>query len=286
MAHPPYLLSMPNNRNTASVFASPHSGRDYPWNFIRSSQLDEKTIRSSEDAFVDRLFDMAPELGAPLISAAIPRAYVDLNRAADELDPALISGVRQKGHNPRISSGLGVIPRVVANGREIRQGKITMIEAARRLNEFYHPYHDKLHALLTEAHDEFGFSILLDCHSMPHDALAMTVPVLANRPEIVLGDRFGASCAPEIIENVEQAFRDAGLRVSRNMPFAGAFVTQNYGRPSFGRHAVQIEIDRALYMDEAQLLPNENFEPFKKLLKGVVAKLVDLGRKETLLAAE
>lgn len=286
MARPSYLLTMPEQRDTAVVFASPHSGREYPWSFIRSSQLDEKTIRTSEDAFVDKLFDMAPEFGAPLLSTAIPRAYVDLNRAEDELDPALIAGVRQRGHNPRISSGLGVIPRVVANGREIRVGKIGIGEAQQRLDEFYHPYHAKLHALMAEARSDFGFALLLDCHSMPHEALVTASNAFKQRPEIVLGDRFGAACAPELMDEIEQTFIDAGLKVSRNLPFAGAFVTQNYGHPDRGHHAVQIEIDRALYMDESRIEPKVDFETFRLVLRGVVEKLVDLGRQELRLVAE
>ncbi len=278
MPHPPFLLTMPKNRSTATVFASPHSGREYPWTFIRSSQLDEKTIRSSEDAFVDRLFDMAPEFGAPLLSTSIPRAFVDLNRAASELDPALIAGVQQPGHNPRISSGLGVIPRVVANGREIRSGKIGLGEARWRLNQYYHPYHAKLAKLMEESRETFGFALLFDCHSMPHESLAATSFAPDKRPEVVLGDRFGAACAPDLTEAVEAEFASAGLRVSRNLPFAGAHVAQRYGRPSKNYHAIQIEIDRALYMDEEALCPNENFEDFKNLLRQIVARLAALGQ--------
>jgi N-formylglutamate amidohydrolase len=286
MASLPYHLSLPENRDTAVVFASPHSGRDYPWDFIRDSQLDEITIRSSEDAFVDRLYDMAPELGAPLLCATMPRAYVDLNRSAEELDPALIYGARQMGHNPRISSGLGVIPRVVGNGREIRLGKIGMFEARQRLDAFYHPYHDKLHDLISQARDAFGFALLLDCHSMPRDALKTTSYAFDKKPDIVLGDRFGAACTPVLMDGVEAAFTKAGLQVSRNLPFAGAFVVQNYGRPNLGRHVIQIEIDRSLYMDEANLVPSADFKAFKDVLHGVVAELTEIGRQEIKLAAE
>lgn len=282
----PFTLTMPEHRDTAAVFASPHSGRDYPWSFIRASDLDELTIRSSEDAYVDRLYESAPANGAPLLAATLPRAYVDLNRNADELDPALITGVRQRGHNPRISSGLGVIPRVVANGRRIREGKISMTEARRRLRDFYHPYHDKLDLLLSESRAQFGFALLFDCHSMPHEALAATSYAYDKKPEVVLGDRHGAACAAELIEVVEAAFQRAGLRVSRNLPFAGAHVTQRYGRPSAGRHAIQIEIDRALYLDEARVRPRDDFPAFQALIAGVVAELAELGRGALELAAE
>ncbi len=286
MPRPPFLLTMPESHDTATIFASPHSGRDYPWEFIRESQLDERTIRTSEDAFVDQLFDAAPECGAPLLTTAVPRAYVDLNRSSEELDPALISGVRQTGHNPRISSGLGVIPRVVAGGREIRNGKISLTEARRRLDLFYHPYHQKLAALMDDNCQRFGFSLLFDCHSMPHEALSATTFPVDARPEIVLGDRFGAACDPELVESVETEFTGAGLRVSRNLPFAGAHVTQRYGRPAEGLHAIQIEIDRSLYMDEVALRPNANFEDFRMVLRRVIAGLSELGRREIHEAAE
>jgi N-formylglutamate deformylase len=277
---------MPIKRSTACIFASPHSGRDYPWSFIRDSDLDEKTIRSSEDAFVDQLFETAPEFGAPLLAALMPRAYVDLNRGPDELDPALIYGVRQTGHNPRISSGLGVIPRVVSNGRAIRQGKISMIEARRRLDLCYHPYHSQLQTLMDESRRMFGQAVLFDCHSMPHEALAVTSYAFDQRPEIVLGDRFGAASSAEFMDAAEQAFKDAGLRVSRNLPFAGAHVTQKYGQPNRGHHAIQIEIDRSLYLNEAEVQPNADFASFQALMTGVIEKLADLGAGEIRLAAE
>jgi len=235
---------------------------------------------------VDRLFDMAPEFGAPLLTTVIPRAYVDLNRRADELDPALIEGVREGRPNPRIASGLGVIPRVVANGRAIRQGKITLGEARRRLNEYYHPYHQKLSSLMDESCGTFGFALLFDCHSMPHEALETTTYGLGKKPEIVLGDRFGMACASDLIEAVEAEFVSAGLRVARNLPFAGAHVAQRYGRPAAGHHAVQIEIDRSVYMDEASLRPNNNFDPFRNALQTLIANIAELGRGGLNLAAE
>jgi len=162
-----YRLFRPEWPTTSVVFSSPHSGRDYPWTFLRQTVLDERTIRSSEDAFVDLLFAAAPSHGAPLIAANAPRAYVDLNRAAEELDPAVVEGARLAGHNPRISSGLGVIPRVVANGRAIYRGKIGLAEAESRITTYWRPYHERLQQLLDEAQARFGESILVDCHSMP-----------------------------------------------------------------------------------------------------------------------
>jgi N-formylglutamate deformylase len=179
-----------------------------------------------------------------------------------------------------------VIPRVVANGREIRTGKMTMVEAHQRLDRYYFPYHDKLADLLNQSHSMFGFAVLLDCHSMPHEALAVTSYAYDKKPEIVLGDRFGAACLPDLIEAVDEIFTAAGLRVSRNLPFAGAHVTQKYGRPSRGQHALQIEIDRSIYMDEAAMRPNDDFAEICAMLRNVVAELTELGRGALQHAAE
>lgn len=281
-----YDLYQPRELRSSVVFASPHSGRSYPQSFADRSALDARALRSSEDAFVDRLFDCVPDFGAPLLTAKVPRAYVDLNRSPDELDPALIQGVRRSGHNPRIASGLGVIPRVVSNGRAIYDGKLSRIEADARLARYWHPYHAALQTLLTDAHRQFGQAILVDCHSMPHEALDGVARSAVKRPEIVLGDRFGAAASGEIVDQIEAAFAAAGLVVTRNAPFAGAYIAQAYGRPSRGQHAVQIEIDRALYMDEKLIEPNANFDAFRDLLRGVVAEITGLRARDLPLAAE
>lgn len=281
-----YHLHEPQEISSCVVFASPHSGRDYSWAFLRGTVLDDHTIRSSEDAYVDRLFDCAPQFGAPLLRAGAPRAYVDLNRAMDELDPALIEGVRKSGHNPRVASGLGVVPRVVAGGRAIYRGKLPRAEADARIARIWLPYHQKLQTVLSRAHQAFGEAVLIDCHSMPHEAVE-TVARGGKSPEIVIGDRFGASASGEIVERVEAAFAAAGFRVARNAPFAGAFTTQHYGRPSRHQHAVQIEIDRSLYMNEALVRPNADFHEIRKRLRAVVAEIAALGaRDERRLAAE
>ncbi|MGR3367235.1 MAG: N-formylglutamate amidohydrolase [Sagittula sp.] len=282
-----YHLHLPKTLSSCVVFASPHSGRDYPPSFLATTQLDERTIRSSEDAWVDRLFDSAPELGAPLLRAGAPRAYVDLNRAVDELDPALIEGVRRSGHNPRVASGLGVVPRVVAGGRAIYRGKLSRLEAERRLQQIWRPYHEKLASLLAQSHAIFGEAILIDCHSMPREALDGALRNGVPRPEIVIGDRFGASSAADVVERVEAAFRAAGFVVARNTPFAGAYSTQAYGRPLRNQHAVQVEIDRSLYMDERNICPSAHFEDVRRVLRGVVAELAAMGaRDQGQLAAE
>ncbi|WP_372891623.1 N-formylglutamate amidohydrolase [Rhodosalinus sp.] len=272
-----YHIELPVRRTSCVVFASPHSGRDYPDALLRRTVLDDLSVRSSEDAYVDRLFDCAPEFGAPLLAAGAPRAYVDLNRSAEELDPALIEGVRRGGHNPRVTSGLGVIPRVVANGRAIYRGKLTRDEAERRIAGVWRPYHAELQRQLAEAHRNHGMAVLIDCHSMPHEAVDGIARAGVRRPDIVLGDRFGSSAAAEVVDRVEAAFVAAGLKVVRNAPFAGAYVAQHYGRPSRAQHVVQVEIDRAIYMDERAICPNADFDAFRALLRDVVAEIAALG---------
>lgn len=283
---PAYNLTMPSVRTTSVVFASPHSGSDYPWSFVRRTVLDERTLRSSEDAFVDQLFDTAPQHGAPLLTAIAPRAWIDVNRSSEELDPALIEGVRRTAHNPRVASGLGVVPRVVANGRAIYRGKITRKEAKARIEEFWKPWHMALATLMSDSAALFGEAILIDCHSMPHEAIETISHPRGTRPEIVLGDRFGAAAGADVVDKIEAALRSAGLRVARNAPFAGAFVTQNYGRPARNRHVVQVEIDRSLYMNEQLVRPNNNFDAFKALIDRVVADVTDIGRADMPIAAE
>lgn len=281
-----YNLSMPDVRTTSVVFSSPHSGRDYPWSFIRRTNLNETTLRSSEDAFIDKIFDAAPLNGAPFLTATAPRAWIDVNRSSEELDPALIEGVKKSAHNPRVASGLGVVPRVVANGRAIYTGKITQAEAKTRIKEIWQPWHDALTQLMDDSIALFGEAVLVDCHSMPHEAIETLTHPRGARPEIVLGDRFGAAASAEIVDRLEAAFSAAGLRVARNAPFAGAFVTQHHGRPARNRHVVQVEIDRALYMNEQAIRPNNNYATFKAMIDEIVAEVTDIGRKELPIAAE
>ena len=281
-----YSLYRPTRQTASVVFSSPHSGADYPAAFLAQSGLDRQVIRSSEDAFVDQLFDMAPQMGAPLLAARVPRAYVDLNRAADELDPAVIDGVGRSAHNPRISSGLGVITRVVAGGRAIYCGKLPLAEAESRINRYWHPYHDTLRGLIDETHRGFGQALLIDCHSMPHEAIEAHIRHGQIRPDVVLGDRYGAAADRAVMDRVEAAFVAAGLRVGRNTPFAGAYIAQTYGRPSRQTHVIQVEIDRALYMDEARIEPRPDFAAFRNLIAGVVAEICGIMRQTIPLAAE
>ncbi len=281
-----YRIVLPAQRGTSVIFASPHSGRAYPPDFLRRTWLDELSVRSSEDAFVDDLLSPAPALGAPLLLAEVPRAFVDVNRSHDELDPALIEGVTRRSLNPRISSGLGVIPRVVSNGRPIYRGKIPLAEAEARIARYWRPYHAALAALIEDQRARFGEAVLVDVHSMPHEAVEGHALAGGARPQVVVGDRFGAAASARVVERVEAAFAAAGLRVVRNAPFAGAFVAQHYGRPSRNQHVVQVEIDRALYMDERAIRPNADYPAMKRLMASVLAEIAALGRRDLPLAAE
>jgi len=284
--HPPFRLDRPHEILTPVVVASPHSGRHYPAAFLRATVLDERAIRSSEDAYMDVLVGAAPALGAPVIAAEYPRAWLDLNRSPEEMDPGVVEGVGRVVQTPRISSGLGVIPRVVANGRAIYRGKLTRAEAEARIAEVWRPYHAALDGLLSDAQAAFGEAVLLDFHSMPHEALDSVARPGQRRPEVVLGDRFGASAAVEVLDALEDGFLSEGLCVIRNAPFAGAYVTQQYGRPARGRHAVQVEIDRSLYMNERLVRPNANFEAVKRLVTGVIDWVIVSRPGRVPLAAE
>lgn len=281
-----YNLVLPKTRRSGAVFASPHSGRDYSADFLESSDLDPHILRSSEDAYVDELIAAAPDFGVPVLTARAPRAYVDLNRGTDELDPSLITGVRRGAHNPRVTSGLGVIPRVVANGRSIYRGRLTLAEAELRLSQTWHPYHRALQALLDSQLEHFGRAILIDCHSMPHEAIEAHAKQMGTVPEVVLGDRFGASCAPDVIDTIEAVFQDEGLSVARNTPFAGAFISKQYGRPARSQHVVQVELDRSLYMDETSLVRHEGFDRIKQIMTRAVREVSLLARPQMPLAAE
>ncbi|WP_108261041.1 N-formylglutamate amidohydrolase [Mangrovicoccus ximenensis] len=286
MQTPHFDLYMPETLLSGAIFASPHSGRGYGEAFLAASVLDPHTLRSSEDAFVDKLIGDAPRLGVPLLTARTPRAYVDLNRAADELDPALIHGVRRQAHNPRVTSGLGVIPRVVAGGRAIYRGKLPLEDVQNRLAEHWHPYHAALQDLLGSQRDRFGRVILVDCHSMPHEAIEHHCMSMDRLPDVVLGDRFGASSDPDVTAAIEAVFESEGLAVARNTPFAGAYISQRYGRPSSLQSVVQVELDRSLYMDERTLVPHEGFARMKRVMSRLIAEVAGLARPQMPLAAE
>lgn len=238
--------------------------------------LKKPEIRASEDAYVDDLFSSVTEFGAPLLTAVAPRAFVDLNRQADELDSAIIQGVNKNILNSRVLSGLGVIPRIVSKGNNIQSGKMTIEQANLRLDKSYFPYHYKLKKLLDQTKLEFGKVILIDCHSMPMRSTHSLRSSDGKSPNIVLGNRFGSSCSSDIMEQIKSSFEDAGFRVSQNIPFSGAYILKNYGRPSINEHAVQIEIDRGLYLNEKLVEKSDKYYDLKYKLKQLFVILFQL----------
>jgi N-formylglutamate deformylase len=275
----------PVSLTSGVVFALPHSGRDYGVSFLNQSILDQLSIRSSEDAFLDQLIDGIEKYGAPKIIANAPRAFIDLNRSTDELDPALISGIKNNIKNPRISSGLGVIPRVVSHGKEIYRGKLSFEQAQSRIKYYWKPYHTDLSNLLQRSQSVFGQSLLIDIHSMPHEAVS-TQSSFIKPPEIVVGDRFGMSSDPELTNLVISILKQHEFKVAKNTPFAGAFITKHHGKVKKRIHALQLEIDRSLYMDEEKISPNSEFEELKTRLFPALIQISSLICKSEKIAAE
>ena len=277
----PFRLDRPARQTVPFLFASPHSGRSYPASLLERSKLDSTTLRRSEDAFVDELFAGVVALGAPLLAAHFPRALLDVNRGMTELDAGMFDGelgVPVDTPGPRVVAGLGVIPRIVRDGAEIYRGKLDSAEARARLSQLYQPYHRALADLMEETHTAFDVAVLIDCHSMPS---ALSVP------DIVLGDRYGASAAPQLTARAEAALTREGFSVARNTPYAGGYTTALYGRVASGCHALQIEINRALYLDEDRIVKKAGFESVRtrlmRAMQGLMAiPLSHLGRPDTL----
>ena len=267
----PLVIRRPARQVAPLVFASPHSGQDYPPDFVAEARLAPLALRRSEDSFVDELFASAPEHGAPLIAATFPRVWCDVNREPWELDPGMFDGPLPPWVNttsPRVGAGLGTIPRIVATGETVYRRRLSFAEAEARIRACWEPYHASLAQLIAETRARFGFCLLIDCHSMPaHPAQA------ANPPDMVLGDAHGTACAPRATRVVEEMLVSLGYRVRRNDPYAGGYVTRHYGRPRDGVHALQIEMARGLYMDEARIERGPAFGRFADDLDGLVARL-------------
>jgi N-formylglutamate amidohydrolase len=245
----------PGRQTLPLVLSSPHSGDRYPSAFLAASRLDPLMLRRSEDSFVDELFAEAPRAGAPLLRALFPRAYVDANREPYELDPSMFEDQLPDYANtrsPRVAAGLGTIPRIVASGADIYRRKLAFSDALSRLQEHYWPYHETLSGLVEATRSQFGYCLLIDCHSMPSTRKNSTRNVLP-RVDIVLGDFHGSTCANVVGDTAARTLKALGYRVARNRPYAGGHVTRHYGRPTRGIHALQIEINRGLYMDEWQI---------------------------------
>src|SRR3954451_23811208 len=248
----PFRITYPADQAAPLVFASPHSGRDYPAAFLEAARLDATALRRSEDCFVDELFTGATGAGAPLIAATFARAYCDPNREAWELDPAMFADALPAWVNTtsaRVGAGLGTLARVVASGEAIYRRKLSFEEAAFRVHAYWQPYHEALSGMLEATRARFGACLLIDCHSMP----AQSCGAGRGSPDIVLGDAHGTACAPRITRAAETLLTSLGDRGRRNDPYAGGYVTRHYGRPREGVHALQVEIARPLYMDEIRI---------------------------------
>ncbi|HVV32481.1 MAG TPA: N-formylglutamate amidohydrolase [Vitreimonas sp.] len=252
----PFVLIEPIRRTTPLIFASPHSGRRYPADLLANARIGLLSLRRTEDAYVDELFASAAAHGACVLSASVARAYVDLNRDPAELDPEMFDErppLPASLPSARVQAGLGAIPRISGDGQSIYRRKLAWSDGQRRISNVHRPYHAMLQNLVDETKALFGCSVLIDCHSMPSSARG------AHAPDIVLGDRFGVSCHPSVTALAEATLRKLGYRVARNTPFAGGHTTQSYGRPALRTHALQIEINRALYVDERTLERTNGF---------------------------
>lgn len=248
----PFHITVPAQQTTPLVFASPHSGRDYPANFLEAARLDAMSLRRSEDCFVDELFAGATQAGAPLIAATFARAFCDPNREPWELDPAMFSDSLPAWVNTtsaRVGAGLGTLARVVASGEAIYRRKLSFEEAEFRVRAYWEPYHAALLGLLEATQARFGACLLIDCHSMPAQGTGNG----RGQPDFVIGDAHGTACSPRITREAEELLSSMGFKVRRNDPYAGGYVTRHYGRPREHIHALQIEVARSLYMDEARL---------------------------------
>jgi N-formylglutamate amidohydrolase len=267
---------LPHRQTVPVVVASPHSGSAYPAPFLSQAAVPLNALRRAEDAFVDELFAAAPSLGMPFLAARFPRSYVDANREPYELDPGMFEGPLPRPLNhrtTRVAAGLGMIPRVAASGEAIYRNRVPSNEIERRLASCWRPYHAALSGLVEQTHRQFGGVLLIDAHSMPSSASVVGSRDRDHRVDIVLGDNHGESCAAGLVGRAEQWLASRGLKVERNQPYAGGFTTQRYGRPGSGRHALQIEINRALYMDEARHERLPAADAVTALIRGLLEEL-------------
>jgi N-formylglutamate amidohydrolase len=269
-------VALPSEPRMPFVFASPHSGASYDPAFVEGARLDPIALRKSEDSYVDEIFAGVVAEGAPLLKALFPRAFVDPNREPFELDPAMFADplpAYVNTRSPRVAAGLGTIARVVSSGEEIYRDKLSFAEALRRVNELYRPYHAALGRLVETTRERFGLAILIDCHSMPSIGGPLDEDAGRRRFDIVLGDCHGTSCTRELTDLVEAFLQERGYRVARNNPYAGGFTTRHYGAPRRGVHALQIEINRGLYMDEARIARAPGLETLASHMSALAASL-------------
>lgn len=270
---PPFVVTEPVDQSAPFVFCSPHSGNRYPSVLLERSRLDGHTLRKSEDCFVDELFGTVAALGAPLIAARFPRAYLDVNREPYELDPELFGEPLPEFANTqtmRVVGGLGTVARIVADGEEIYKQPLPLAAAVERIERLYKPFHARLGQLLERTRRRFGAAVLVDCHSMPSASMSQPGGV---RPDFVIGDRFGASCDGKVTRLFREAIAQLGYQVQLNRPYAGGFITEYYGQPFKGVHALQIEVNRGLYLNENRLTRTANFARLQHHLAQITARV-------------
>lgn len=278
---PPVEILAPDRQSAPAVLASPHSGSNYPPEFVAGAQLKFPGLRRSEDCYVDELFGSAPRKGLPLVRALFPRVFIDPNREPFELDPDMFEDMLPSHVNTgsaRVAAGFGTIARVVANGEPIYSRRLTFAEARQRIDNYYRPYHEALRQTITATKVKFGQCLLIDCHSMPSIGGPTESDAGNSRVDIVLGDCHGTSCAPQVTAQIEAAFRDLGYRVARNSPYSGGFTTQHYGKTEAGLHALQIEINRALYVVETTMERGPAFAAVTRDMERIIAAVIDVAR--------
>ena len=267
---PAFELIEPKKPSIPFLFCSPHSGRDYPAEFIAATRLPGQAIRRSEDLFVDDLFDFVPSLGAPLLNARFPRAFLDVNREPYELDARMFDEALPAFANAasvRVAGGLGTIPRIVAENQEIYRAPLSLTEGLGRIETIYKPFHATLRGALEAVRSRFGMVVLIDCHSMPSSVRALPG---SRRSDIVIGDRFGTSAGGRLVQIACDHIAGLGYDVARNKPYAGGYITESYGKPAIGFHAIQIEINRGLYSDEKRFRRLDGFDRLRDGLKSFV----------------
>jgi len=277
---PPFEILEPQTIRAPVLFSSPHSGSVYPPTFLTAARLDIETLRRSEDSFVDELAFGVVARGYPLMRAHFPRCFVDVNREPYELDPRMFDGRLPSFANTRsmrVAGGLGTVARVVGDAQEIYDRRLPVDEALRRIESLYKPYHRALRRTFGRLHRDFGAAVLVDCHSMPSAAGNKDE---RPRPEFVIGDRYGTSCVSIVSETVETTLRGLGYTVSRNKPYAGGFITEHYGNPAAGLHAVQLEMNRALYMNERRRERTAGFARLAADLETLADRLADIPLEE------
>ena len=283
----PFSLLRPSRQTAPVILTSPHSGRCYTAGFLAASRLDALALRRSEDSFVEELYAAGPALGAPLLAANFPRAWCDANREAWELDPAMFADPLPdyvNASSPRVAAGLGTVPRIVGSGEPIYAGKLRFAEARARVTVCWQPFHDALRGLISETLARFGCCLVIDCHSMP-SSIARGVA----RPEAILGDGHGTSCAPAVAAFIQRELSRLDLQTRRNDPYAGGYITRHYGRPREGVQVVQLELARELYMDELAYVKTKDFKDLQsrmtQFLQAVLPAAEALLRRDDLRAA-